>query len=67
MERQPCQVAFRLKKYRSTEELQIYLDDGMHYYNQPHSSGKDVLRSTPVQTLIDGKEVWNDKIAALNS
>ena len=62
------QVAFRRKIYRSIEELQIDLDDWLHYYNHDRThQGKMCCGRTPMQTLIDGKEVWNDKITALNS
>jgi Integrase core domain len=62
------QVAFRRKIYRSIEELQIDLDDWLHSYNHDRThQGKMCCGRTPIQTLIDGKEVWNDKITALNS
>jgi len=62
------QVAFRRKIYRSIEELQIDLDDWLRYYNEDRThQGKMCCGRTPIQTLIDAKEVWNDKITALNS
>ncbi|SFH62696.1 Winged helix-turn helix [Nitrosospira sp. Nsp14] len=62
------QVAFRRKVYRSLEELQIDLDEWLHTYNHDRThQGKMCCGRTPIQTLIDGKEVWNDKITALNS
>jgi transposase InsO family protein len=62
------QVAFRRKIYRSIEELQIDLDDWLYYYNHDRThQGKMCCGRTPMQTLIDGKEVWHDKITALNS
>ena len=62
------QVAFRRKIYRSIEGLQIDLDDWLHHYNHDRThQGKMCCGRTPIQTLIDGKEVWNDKITALNS
>lgn len=62
------QVAFRRKIYRSIEELQIDLDDWLHYYNHDRThQGKMCCGRTPMQTLIDAKEVWNDKITLLNS
>ena len=61
------QVAFRRKIYRSLEELQIDLDDWLRYYNEERThQGKMCCGRTPMQTLIDGKEVWRDKISALN-
>jgi transposase InsO family protein len=62
------QIAFRRKIYRSIEELQIDLDEWLHTYNHDRThQGKMCCGRTPIQTLIDGKEVWNDKITALNS
>lgn len=62
------QVAFRRKIYRSIEELQIDLDDWLHYYNHDRThQGKMCCGRTPMQTLIDAKEVWNDKITSLNN
>lgn len=62
------QVAFRRKIYRSIAELQIDLDDWLHYYNHDRThQGKMGCGRTPMQTLIDAKEVWNDKITSLNN
>src|SRR5690242_16454353 len=62
------QVAFRRKIYRSIEELQMELDDWLHSYNHDRThQGKMCCGRTPMQTLIDGKEVWNDKITLLNN
>ncbi len=62
------QVAFRRKIYQSIEELQIDLDDWLHHYNHDRThQGKMCCGRTPIQTLIDGKEAWHDKITALNS
>lgn len=62
------QVAFRRKIYRSIEELQADLDNWLADYNndRPHQ-GKMCCGRTPMQTLIDGKEAWHDKITTLNS
>ncbi len=61
------QVAFRRKIYRSLDELQIDLDDWLRYYNDERThQGKMCCGRTPMQTLVDGKEVWRDKISALN-
>lgn len=61
------QVAFRRKIYRSLEELQVDLDDWLRYYNQERThQGKMCCGRTPMQTLIEGKEAWNDKITVLN-
>ena len=62
------QVAFRRKIYRSVEELQLDLDDWLHYYNHDRThQGKMCCGRTPIQTLIEAKEVWHDKITSLNN
>lgn len=62
------QVAFRRKIYQSIEELQHDLDDWIVYYNSTRThQGKMCCGRTPMQTLIDAKEVWDDKITALNN
>jgi transposase InsO family protein len=62
------QVAFRRKIYRSIEELQRDLDYWLHDYNYERThQGKMCCGRTPMQTLIDGKEAWHDKIAILNN
>lgn len=62
------QVAFRRKIYRSIEELQKDLDDWLAYYNDHRThQGKMCCGRTPLQTLLEGKEAWRDKIAVLNN
>lgn len=62
------QVAFRRKIYQSIEELQADLDDWLATYNNDRThQGKMCCGRTPMQTLIDGKEAWHDKITTLNS
>lgn len=62
------QVAFRRKIYQSIEELQYDLDDWTVYYNSARThQGKMCCGRTPIQTLIDGREIWDDKITALNN
>ncbi len=62
------QVAFRRKIYQSIEELQHDLDDWMVYYNNTRThQGKMCCGRTPMQTLIDAKGVWDDKITSLNN
>lgn len=62
------QVAFRRKIYQSIEELQHDLDEWIVYYNNARThQGKMCRGRTPMQTLIDAKEVWDDKITALNN
>ena len=61
------QVAFRRKIYRSIDELQMDLDDWINYYNSERThQGKMCCGRTPMQTLMDGKEVWDEKVKALN-
>ena len=61
------QVNFRKKIYRSITELQEDLDDWVYRYNHERThQGKMCCGRTPIQTLIDGKEGWRDKISALN-
>ena len=61
------QVAFRRKIYRSIDELQKDLDAWINYYNgQRTHQGKMCCGRTPMQTLMDAKEVWNEKVKALN-
>jgi len=61
------QVNFRKKIYRSIAELQEDLDDWVYRYNYERThQGKMCCGRTPIQTLVDGKEAWRDKISALN-
>ena len=62
------QVAFRRKIYRTIEEIQADLDAWLvHYNNERTHQGKMCCGRTPMQTLLDGKEAWHDKITTLNS
>jgi transposase InsO family protein len=61
------QVAFRRKLYLSLDELQTDLDAWLAYYNNERThQGKMCCGRTPLQTLIAGKEVWNEKVTNLN-
>ena len=61
------QVAFRRKIYLGITELQADLDDWLRHYNHERThQGKMCCGRTPMQTLIDGKEAWRDKITVLN-
>lgn len=61
------QVAFRRKIYRSLEELQTDLDTWIDHYNRERThQGKMCCGRTPLQTLIEGKEVWNEKVQYSN-
>ena len=62
------QVAFRRRIYLTIAELQADLDDWIAQYNNERThQGKMCCGRTPMQTLIDGKEAWRDKITTLNS
>lgn len=56
------QVTFRKKIYESVEALQIDLDKWLQdYNNKPTHQGKMCCDRTPIQTLIDGKQIWKEK------
>lgn len=56
------QIAFRKKIYRGIEELQTDLDQWVMHYNQERThQGKMCCGRTPMQTFIDGKQIWQDK------
>ena len=60
-------VTFRRKLYTTLEELQADLDDWIRYYNHDRThQGKVCCGRTPMQTMIDGKEAYNEKVNALN-
>jgi hypothetical protein len=47
--------------------LQIDLDEWISYYNNDRThQGKMCCGRTPMETFIDSKEVWNDKVTKLN-
>lgn len=61
------QVAFRKKLYLELDELQADLDAWLVYYNQGRThQGKMCCGRTPVQTFIDGKREWREKVDNLN-
>lgn len=60
-------VTFRCKLYTTLEELQADLDDWVRYYNNDRThQGKVCCGRIPMQTMIDGKEAYNEKVNALN-
>lgn len=60
-------VTFRRKLYTTLEELQADLDDWIRYYNQDRThQGKVCCGRTPMQTMMDGKEAYDEKVKALN-
>ena len=55
-------VTFRKKIYQDIESLQADLDEWLKYYNQDRThQGKLCCGRTPMETLIDGKKIWQDK------
>src|SRR5580704_2361415 len=61
------QVAFRKTIYRHLDELQIDLDNWLKWYNEERThQGKMCCGRTPIQTLIDGKQIVRQKVDNLN-
>lgn len=62
-----CQVAFRRKLYLSLEELQTDLDAWINSYNSERThQGKMCCGRTPMQTLLEGKHLWMEKVGQPN-
>ena len=60
-------VTFRKNIYKSIDELQKDLDDWLYYYNyQRTHQGKMCCGRTPMETLLDGKRIWQEKVDNLN-
>jgi transposase InsO family protein len=58
-------VTFRKKLYASIEELQADLDAWLeHYNNERTHQGKMCCGRTPMATLLDGREIWQEKLIA---
>lgn len=56
------QITFRKKLYQTIEELQKDLDEWLTYYNNDRThQGKMCNGRTPLETLLDGKQVWAEK------
>jgi len=61
------QITFRKKIYETLDELQKDLDDWLHYYNHQRThQGKMCCGRTPMETLLDGKKIWQEKVDNLN-
>ncbi|HJX01499.1 MAG TPA: IS481 family transposase [Terriglobales bacterium] len=61
------QVAFRKKLYCSLDELQQDVDAWIAQYNIERThEGKMCCGRTPFVTMLAGKEIWNEKVTALN-
>lgn len=56
------QVTLRKKIYETIDDLQNDLDEWLHYYNNERThQGKMCCGRTPMQTLVDGKQLWREK------
>lgn len=56
------QVTFRKKVYTDLDALQKDLDEWINYYNNERThQGKMCCGRTPIDTLIDGKKIWQEK------
>ena len=56
------QITFRKKIYSTIDDLQNDLDEWMFYYNNERThQGKMCCGRTPLETLVDGKNLWKDK------
>lgn len=61
------QIAFRKKVYTTLDELQKDLDDWVHHYNHDRThQGKMCCGKTPMQTFLDGKKIWQEKVINSN-
>lgn len=61
------QVAFRRKIYANLAELQADLDQWIDYYNCSRThQGKMCCGRTPFDTMIAGKEIYDEKVTQLN-
>lgn len=56
------QITFRKKLYDSLQTLQEDLDIWLSYYNNERThQGKVCCGRTPIETLLDGKRIWQEK------
>ena len=56
------QITFRKKVYEKLEDLQRDLDDWLVYYNNEIThQGKMCCGRTPMDSLLDGKNIWVEK------
>jgi transposase InsO family protein len=57
------QVTLRKKIYEDINALQKDLDEWINYYNNDRThQGKMCCGRTPIDTLIDGKRIWKEKV-----
>ena len=56
------QITFRKTLYDSIDALQADLDEWLRHYNFERThQGKMCCGRTPIETMIDGKEIWQEK------
>ena len=56
------QVTFRKRIYEDIDSLQADLDEWLQRYNTDRThQGKMCCGRTPMETLIDGKQIWKEK------
>jgi len=61
------EITFRKKIYSDLDTLQADLDVWVEDYNLERShQGKMCCGRTPLQTLLDGRELWDQKVGELN-
>lgn len=61
------EVTFRKKIYKTLEDLQSDLDIWIKHYNEEREhQGKMCNGRTPMQTLLDAKPLWREKVGQLN-
>jgi len=57
------QIAFCKKLYENIETLQNNLDDWINYHNNDRThQDKMCCGRTLIETLNDGKQIWNEKL-----
>lgn len=55
-------ITFRKKLYSDLETLQTALDNWLEYYNNERThQGKMCCGRTPMETLLNGKQIWQEK------
>jgi transposase InsO family protein len=60
-------ISFRKKIYSTLDDLQKDLDDWLvHYNNERTHQGKMCCGRTPMDTFLDGKRIWQERVDTLN-
>ncbi|MET0105011.1 MAG: integrase core domain-containing protein, partial [Sedimenticola sp.] len=61
------EITFRKKVYAELDDLQADLDAWVNLYNNERThQGKMCCGRTPMQTLRDGRQLWDEKVGNLN-